>query len=504
MPMQPNTHPKRRNVYCARRAQQLFTPAEQAGVQAFLTDVRARLSLSRKHTELMLDDHLSALYRLRQRGMTLGDAMRLLDPAQLGDFYLAERKDWYPLDHAAKVYPLSMSLKRMMVFRLSGYLKKPVVPELLQMALTYAIRRFPYFATTVKCGFFWHYMDGALRRFRIRPETELPCAVMKVGDVTSPTFRVVYYQNRVSVEFFHILTDGTGASVFLRTLLKTYLRLLGENVPDSEGMFNIREKPAPEEWRDDFTMGDECGESHGFADKPALQMRGMLPYEQPNRVLHYNFSTGELLKQAREKGVTVTTLLLGYIMLACRDACPARRTRKKIQIQLPVNMRKFYPSSTLRNFSMYCGIRLHPDEITGLDNILPRISEQVKAGTAKEPLDQTMQLSRKLVRYLRFVPLIIKRPIAYFIYGALSDAVFTTTFSNLGAIDASPEMRAQVDKFDFVLGPPIQNRACCSLCSFGDRAVFTVTKNTQLTLFEDALYRYFCENGLEPYVEGSR
>ena len=65
MPMQPNTHPKRRNVYCARRAQQLFTPAEQAGVQAFLTDVRARLSLSRKHTELMLDDHLSRYRALR-------------------------------------------------------------------------------------------------------------------------------------------------------------------------------------------------------------------------------------------------------------------------------------------------------------------------------------------------------------------------------------------------------------------------------------------------------
>ena len=28
-----------------------------------------------------------------------------------------------------------------------------------------AIRRFPYFATTVKCGFFWHYIDSAMRRF---------------------------------------------------------------------------------------------------------------------------------------------------------------------------------------------------------------------------------------------------------------------------------------------------------------------------------------------------
>ncbi|MEG2719418.1 MAG: hypothetical protein RSA55_07765, partial [Clostridia bacterium] len=206
---------------------------------------------------------------------------------------------------------------------------------------------------------------------------------------------------------------------------------------------------------------------------------------------------------ARAHGVSMTALLLGCMFLACKDACPCRKTRKRIQIQLPVNMRRFYPSHTLRNFSMYCVIRLHPDEIRGLEDILPLIAAQIAQGTAKQALDQTMQLSRKLVKYLRFVPLMVKRPLSYLIYGALSDSVFTTTFSNLGVVKASPEMSALVEKFDFVLGAPIQNRACCSLCSFGDCAVFTVTKNTQLTLFEDSLYQRFCELGLEPMVEGS-
>lgn len=470
----------------------------------FLTDVRARLSLSPKHTNWMLEDHLHALLCYRQMGYSMKEALQKLSPSQLSDFYLRERRDWYPLDHAAKIYPMSMSLKRMMVFRLSGYLKRPVVPELLQMAMTYTIRRFPYFATTIKCGFFWHYLDGAKRRYSVRPETQAPCAVMKVGNVTSPSLRVVYYQNRVSVEFFHILTDGTGGSVFLRTLLKTYLRLMGADIPDTEDAFSIEEMPQPAEWADDFIIGDKSGKASGFADKPAVQMRGMIPYEQPNRVLHFNLSTERVLELARSKGVTITALLLGYMMLACRDASPAKRTKKKIQIQLPVNMRKFYPSISLRNFSMYCGIRLHPTEITTLEEILPIISEQMRIGTAKEPLDQTMQLSRQLVKYLKFVPLIVKRPFAYFIYGALSDAVFTSTFSNLGQVKTTPEMAEHIEKFDFVLGPPIQNKACCSLCSYGDHLVFTVTKNTQLTLFEDALYHYMRADGLEPYMEGSK
>ncbi len=487
----------------ARKDDSPFTPEEWEAVEAFLSDVRGRLDLRRKHVDALISDHVSALEYYKHQGLSLEECLRRLDPGQLGHFYLVERHEWYPLDHAAKIYPLSMSLKRMMVFRMSCYLKESVVPEILQMALTYTVKRFPYFATTLKCGVFWHYLDSAMRRFAVRPETKLPCSVMRVNASASPTFRVIYYQNRISVEFFHILTDGTGASIFLRTLVREYLRLLGHQIPAAHGVFDAEELPEPKEWHDDFTIGDRSQGAHGFMDKNALQLKGMLPYEQPNRVLHYNLSVEALLARAREKGTTITALLLGYLMLACKEAAPASRSKKKIQIQLPVNMRKYYPSETLRNFSLYCSIRLHPSQITTLDEMLPIIDQQIKEGGSKERLDETMHLSRRLVKTLRFIPLIIKRPIAYFIYGALSDAVFTTTLSNMGAIRLPEEMMPYVDKFDFVLGPPISNKAGCSLCSYGDKAVFTVTKNTPVTLLEDALYRLLAQDGLEPYMEGS-
>ena len=484
-------------------AGKLFPPTEQPMVLEYLTTVRHRLRLSRKHTNQMLEDHVRALRWLRDRGDSLESAMAHLSPERLGSFYQQERTDWYPLDVAAKIYPLSMSVKRMMVFRLSCYLKEPVVPEMLQMALSYVMPRFPSFATTIKCGFFWHYLDSGMRRYAVRPETKLPCAVMKVGAVHSPSLRVVYFQNRISVEFFHILTDGTGGSVFLRTLVKTYLELLGVDIPDFDGAFSLTGEPDPAEWKDAFPVSGK-GPAHGFSDKPALQMKGMLPLEQPNRVLHYNLSTKALLEASHRHGGTMTGLLLALTMLACKDASRiSKHTRKKVQIQLPVNMRKFYPVKTLRNFSMYTSIRLHPNQITTVSEMMPEIMAQIKTGTAQQPLEEAMRLSCRLVRWLRFVPLIIKRPIAYFIYGKLGDGVFTTTLSNLGPIKLPPEMASYVDKFDFVLGPPVENRAVLSLCSYGDNTVLTVTKNTHLTLFEDALYQYLCNEGLNPYVEGS-
>ena len=486
-----------------RRIESYFTPEEKVSVDAFLEEVRTRLSLSRKHTALMLEDHVEALRFYRQQGLRLEEGMSRLDPAQLSDFYQAERTDWYPLDHAAKIYPLSMSLKRMMVFRISGYLKDPVVPEILQMALTYTIKRFPYFATTLKSGFFWHYLDSTMRRYGVKPETKLPCAVMRVNAGASPALRVVYYHNRVSVEFFHILTDGTGASIFLRTLLREYLRLLGHHIPATDGVFDAAEPSEPQEWRDDFTIADRSRKAKGFMDKRALQLRGAIAFEQPSRVLHFNLSVEALRKKAKEKGITITGLLMGYLMLACKEAAGPAGKKQKIQIQMPVNMRKFYPSNTMRNLYMYCSISMHPDSITTLDSILPEICRQMREGSRKENLDQTMHLSRRLVKLLRFVPLIIKRPIAYLIYGSLGDAVFTTTLSNIGSIPLPREMSPFVEKFDFVLGAPITNRACCAACSYGDRLVLTGTKNTANHCFENALNRLLTEAELKPYVEGS-
>ncbi len=486
------------------RAQQVFTAEEQAQLTPYLSDVRARIDLrEQRFVDQLMLDHVNALRWYLDHGLTLAAAMKRLNPVQLSDFYLRERTAWYPLDTAAKVYPLSMGLKRMMMFRTSFYLKEQVEPEILQMALTYTIRRFPYFATTIKCGFFWHYIDSAMRRFAVRPETKPPCAPIRLNAITSPTFRVVWFGNRVSVEFFHVLTDGTGATIFLKTLLREYLRLLGHEVPLGEGMLNLADAPDSHEWGDDFLIADRHPSPEGFGDKPALQMRGLPTLQQPSRVLHFNLSVAALRKLAKEAGVTITVLMLGVIMLALKEAAEPHGGKRKLHIQLPVNMRRFYPSKTIRNFSMYCAIRLHPMEITTLAEILPKLAEQVRQGTTKDSLDRSMTYSSKLVSFLRFIPLIVKRPIAYLIYGKLSDGVFTTTFSNLGAITLPREVEPYVDKLEMTLGPPIKNRALCSLCSYEDKAVFTVIKTTALPVFENEIYAQLVKLGLEPYVEGT-
>lgn len=151
---------------------------ERAELERLLFGLAARIDLPAREKRAMLSDFRAAAEYLVSDGVPAREAAERLGCERLGDFYLRRADYWYPLDDAAKIYPMSMTDGWMSVFRLSAYMDAPVVPELLQAALHFVLPRFPFFSTEVRRGLFWHYIDGVKRRFVVRPETEPPCAPM--------------------------------------------------------------------------------------------------------------------------------------------------------------------------------------------------------------------------------------------------------------------------------------------------------------------------------------
>ncbi len=474
---------------------------ERSVIRGLVSWYRSRIDLSEKQTSLMVRDYELAILYQYNSGMTPEDIEKLLSPKKLGDFYNTERTDWYALDSTAKIYPLSMHYDKMSIFRLSAYMKENIVPEILQMALTFCIKRFPHFATTLKRGFFWHYLDATTKRYPIEPDSSIPCEIINVSKSDAQSFRVLYYQNRISLEFFHVLTDGTGGMVFLATLAGEYLRLLGINVPAGGLVYDPHSAPSPGDWSNDFEKAKTISDQSGFSEKAAVQLIGNIAVRHPCRVLHYELDSAKLKQLSKEKKVTATALMLTVVIIACkRSAAPSSRN---IQIQVPVNMRKFYESSTLRNFSLYGVIRTPYSNVDDFDNLLLEVQRQLSECTDAEELSKTLAFTNKLIRFTRFIPLIIKRPVARIIYGFLGDKSFTNTLSNMGMISLSDSMTPYLEKFDFVLGTVSQNRAACGMIGYGGKVVLTVTKNTHSEYFENAVYKLFSELGLSVTVYGS-
>lgn len=489
----------------AKRYIERLDAADAEAYEAFLAQQAEAIGLEKRDKEPMLEDFAALLRYFHSQGMTMAQAAARIGPDVLGDFYHpADPDTWYALDSAAKVYPLSMTHANMSVFRVSAYLAEAVVPEVLQIALLSTVKRFPLFATTLRKGFFWHYLDATRRRFYVRQERTMPCQPMNISGPRSPGFRVQYFGRRVSLEVFHILTDGTGAMTFLKTLIREYLRLMGQEIPFGQDVLDVTRPADAAELSNDFGMGTQVDKAGGFMGKMAAQLKGRRTALQPSRVVHLLLPSDELLAVARAKGTTVTGLLLTLIALVCADNLKDTRPQARINIQVPVNMRKFYPSRTLRNFSMYYILPMTRGELKTLDAALPIVDARLKEGTKKESLDQMVKQTNDLVRHplLRFTPLVLKRAVMRVGYRIIGERAVTTTLSNLGVVRGG--FGDHVTMFDFMLGPSGTNGVGCALSTYGDCAVLTLTRSSHDTGFEDGMMALLAALGITVDVEEAR
>ena len=137
-----------------------------------------------------------------------------------------KRAYWRSLDNAAKLFSAASSPKDTRVFRFYCELKEEVEENVLQEALDQTIEKYPVFLSVMRKGLFWHYLEKSELRPIVRKEYKEPCSSLYVRDKKTLLFEVTYYKKRINFEVFHALTDGTGATEFLRELVKNYLHLV--------------------------------------------------------------------------------------------------------------------------------------------------------------------------------------------------------------------------------------------------------------------------------------
>ena len=232
-----------------------------------------------------------------------------------------------------------------------------------------------------------------------------------------------------------------------------------------------------------------------------MQKTGNHSSTLPCRIIHLKMTTESIKAAAKHHGTTVTMYLLALMFIATKAA--TEHMSGDINIQMPVNMRKFYPSKTLRNFSMYTGIRIPIEKITTIDELIPKISEQVLEKSSKEAMSAMVAGTDKLVNSIKFIPLSIKNPVAKIIYGFLGEKVFTTTISNLGIVTMPKGFAEHIKDMEFTLGASKTNKALCAVITYNGITTITVTKNTASPIFEEKMCALLEKEGLAPTVEGS-
>ncbi len=148
------------------------------------------------------------------------------------------------LDNASNIFLAARSDTDPKVFRISAEMDHDVDPQLLQEALDATYGRYRLYHAVLRSGVFWYYLQDSDLRPLVTAE-ELPtCAPIYQADRRTLLFRVMHHRQRILLEVFHTLSDGTGALWFLSDLVTAYVRLRHPEqdhpLEDAGGIFDGR------------------------------------------------------------------------------------------------------------------------------------------------------------------------------------------------------------------------------------------------------------------------
>lgn len=424
----------------------------------------------------------------------------------------AERKQqWMRLDNAAKIYPAALRKKWSNVFRLSATLSEPVDRDVLRAALDVTLRRFPSIGVRLRKGIFWFYLERVPEVPEITEEQSYPLVHMSYASIRECAFRVVVYKNRIAVELFHALTDGTGGMIFLKTLLAEYLsRKYDISVPNTDGVLCRMDEPSPEELEDSF-IKNAGTVSAGRKEATAYRLTGTT---EPDGFVHlttFMLDAAEVKARAHEYSATVTEFLTAAMMQAIlrlqAEKVPHRSRRKPVKVLVPVNLRSLFPSKTLRNFALFITPELDPklgdysfDEICkavhhrmGIDNTAKQMSMKIAANvnSEKSPI-------------LKVMPLFVKNAAMKAVFDAVGERKSCLCMSNLGNVRLPEVMRQYVTRMDFIIGVPSCSAYNCALLSYGGTTYINLVRSIEEPELEMHFYKVLRELGIHVKVESNQ
>lgn len=386
-----------------------------------------------------------------------------------------KRAYWRNLDNAGKLFSAASTSKDTRVFRFYCVLKEQVQKEILQEAVNLTVKKYPIFLSVMRKGLFWHYLEKSELRPVVKEEDKEPCSCLYVRDKKALLFEVTYYQNRINFEVFHALTDGTGATLFLKEIVENYLYLAHKEegfciCTDEQERIAISAQES-----DSFTKYyDPSVKMRRKKRKHAFQIQwGQQEYE-PLQVSEATGSATELLQIAREKGVSLTVLITAAMIMAIHKTMTKAQEKKPVILMIPVNLRKIFPSESMLNFFGY----IEPEYKFGngkdeFEDVLEAVKMYFTENLTQEEIARRMNelIAFEKHKILRWAPLDLKN--ACIRAGAkMAEKEVTAVFSNMSVVKLPNAYEPYVERFGVYTSTP---RTELCVVSYADTVNFGFT-----------------------------
>lgn len=414
---------------------------------------------------------------------------------------------WFPLDNAGIFYPSIISERLTTVFRLSVTLDHPVKVRELQKALDLTMEYFPMFNVQCRRGFFWFYFEENRKRLLLTPDSLYPCRKIPITRRGIHPLQVKAFHNRISLEVSHAATDGSGAFMFIQHLIHQYFNQLGYNIEIPELTDDQRAELIEDSFKKYF--------------KPQLppprksDKAFHVPWKSESREV-YNIITGradsnKVKEVAKGYGVTITEYLLAVLGFCLQEIFlsfpPAKRRKlsKPFRLMVPINLRKIFKSTTIRNFFLSIEPSFDPElgEYT-FKEILKIIHHFMQVEVNSKYISK--QISRNIRGQMetKLIPLFIKNIILKSLYIKMGESKYSSSISNMGIVEFDESIKERIRHIDFIPPPSALCKIKAGVVTRGKTMSISFGSITRETMLEQLFFTHLIKDGIEIEIESNR
>lgn len=382
------------------------------------------------------------------------------------------KNNWRKLDNTAKIFSLDDN-RNTNIFRYSVLLRENVDINILEKSLNKTLVECPSFKMKIGTGLFWNYLELNDKKPIIKEENEIPCEHINFKKNNDYLFKITYYKNKINLDVFHVLTDGTGAIILLKILIYNYLNLkynLKHNV-------NVELNTTKDQ--DQYLKYYDSKYKMYYNIKPSYQLPG-IANKKTNNTYHYIVSVKEIKKVCKKLNVTITEYLTAIYIYAIYSSLYNKKSHKEIDVTIPINLRKFFNEETIANFFTYMNItsNVSGKQKVSFEEVLKytkkEFKEKLTNDKVKEYLARDVNLGMNLP--IRLVPLFIKKLFIKFM-GVLFTKSTTTTLSNVGIVEIDENYKKYIDNILVLVRPGKTQKIKCTICSYEDKLNITINSN---------------------------
>lgn len=421
-----------------------------------------------------------------------------------------EKPEWYPLDNAGVLYSALQKEKYSAIYRFSAVMAERVDRDALQRAVDKTMPRFPSFGVRIKKGAFWYYFEpnSAPGPF-VKEDISNPCQPVRFREDNGWLVRFYYYEKRISVEVFHAVSDWRrGAGIF---------QDFAGGLPAGAGVFHPKH-PRHSGRGGGAPAGGTGGRLRplrhraspaGEAGKKAYQNNGTAePFYTFNVTMGF-CSVARLKEKARGYGVSITEYLTAVLLKVIADKQHRERPRRErpVALAIPINLRGWFPSETLRNFILTVRPSIDPSlgEYT-FEEVLSQVHHYLRLNINRQQMQAAIAGNVKFTtnRLLQIVPIVLKNPVMSLGYKLAGVLPYSGTYTNPGPFPVPEEMAPHIHHMEVILGQATTPRPHCASMSYGDIMEITFAGTQKESDTERDFFRFLVREGIPVKVESNR